>query len=48
MKTLTEVIEEMFLSYVRTENYINLSEEARNKFIDQIEKLNELAGSEKW
>ncbi len=46
MKNLTEVINEMFLSYVRTENYVNLNEDARNKFVDQVEELKQLASSD--
>lgn len=43
METLIEVIEEMFLTYVRTENFVSLTEEARNKFVDQVEELKQLA-----
>jgi hypothetical protein len=43
MKTLNEIIDEMFINYVRTENFVNLNEEARNKFVDQVEELKQLA-----
>lgn len=43
MKNLTEVIEEMFMIYVRTEEYASLNEEGRNRFVDQVEELKQLA-----
>ena len=43
MKNLTEVIDEMFMTYVRSEEYVSFNEEARNKFVDQVEELKELA-----
>lgn len=46
MKTLIEILDEMFLSYVRTENYVSLNEEARNEFCDQFENLRQLAITE--
>ncbi len=42
MKELTEVIEEMFLNYVRSEEYVTMSSEQRNKFVDRIEELKAL------
>lgn len=47
MKSLTEVINEMFMIYVRTEEYASLNEETRNKFVDQVEELLALVRSEK-
>lgn len=47
MKNLTNVIEELFLSYVRTENFVNLNEEARNEFVDQVETIKELLSPDK-
>lgn len=47
MKSLTEVINEMFMIYVRTEEYVSFDEEARNKFVDQVEELKALVSSEK-
>jgi hypothetical protein len=29
--------------YVRTEEYVSLNEAARNKFVDQVEELKQLA-----
>jgi hypothetical protein len=45
MKTLVEVIDEMFMNYVRTEEYVSFNEEARNKFVDQVKELKQLAES---
>jgi len=45
MKNLTELIDELFYSYSRTENFVNLNEAARNEFVDQIEELKTLAES---
>jgi len=42
MKTLTEVIEEMFIMYVRSEEYVSMNQGQRNEFIDQIEELKAL------
>jgi hypothetical protein len=45
MKTLTDIINELFFSYSRTENFVNLNEESRNQFVDQVEELKGLAES---
>jgi len=47
MKTLVEVIEEMFMHYVRSEEYVGLNEAGRNEFVDQVEELKRLVTSEK-
>jgi hypothetical protein len=47
MKTLNEVITEMFMYYVRSEEYAGLNEAARNEFVDKVEELKQLASSEK-
>jgi hypothetical protein len=47
MKTLNDVLNEMFFSYVRSENFVNLNEAARNEFVDKVEELKDLASSEK-
>lgn len=47
MKPLTEVIDELFLTYVRTEEFISMNEEARNKFINQVEELKNLVAGMK-
>jgi hypothetical protein len=43
MKTLTEVIDELFIYYVRSEEYVSLSAEGRNKFVDLVEELKQIA-----
>lgn len=43
MKTLNELIDELFYSYARTENFVNLDEKTRNALVDQVEELKELA-----
>lgn len=47
MKTLNEVINELFFHYVRSEEYAGLSEAGRNEFVDKVEELQLLASSEK-
>lgn len=42
MKTLNEVIDELFLNYVRSEEYVSMNEESRNKFVDLVEELKQL------
>jgi hypothetical protein len=46
MKTL-EVLEEMFLDYVRGESFGDLTEEGRNDCVNAYEELKELATSAK-
>ena len=43
MEALNEVIDELFLSYCRTEEFVSLNEEGRNKFVDRVEELKRLA-----
>jgi hypothetical protein len=44
MKTI-EVLDEMFLLYVRSEEYASFTEEGRNEFVDAYETLKQLASS---
>ena len=46
MKTI-EVLEEMFLDYVRGEPFGDLTEEGRNEVVNAYEELKQLANSEK-
>lgn len=46
MKTI-EILEEMFLDYVRGESFGNLTEEGRNDCVNAYEELKQLADSEK-
>jgi len=43
MKTLNEVIDELFIVYVRSEEYVSMSQDQRNEFVDAIEQLKTLA-----
>lgn len=47
METLNEVIDELFLTYVRTEEYVGMNEEGRNKFVDRVEELKKLVAGMK-
>lgn len=46
MKTI-EILEEMFLDYVRGESFGDLTEEGRNEVVNAYEELKQLATSEK-
>ena len=47
MEALNEVIDELFLSYCRTEEFVSLNEEGRNKFVDRVEELKKLVAGMK-
>lgn len=46
MKTI-EILEEMFLDYVRAESFGGLTDEGRNEVVNAYEELKALAASEK-
>lgn len=43
MKNLKDVMDELFMVYVRTEEFACFNEAERNKFCDQVEELKALA-----
>ena len=47
MEPLNEVIDELFLSYCRTEEFVSLNEEGRNQFVDRVEELKKLVAGMK-